>query len=235
MSKSNENYKMALAGICGAVIYGIADTFLYVGTDIFSEDVTALWRVPEWRLMMSMAIGVVGSLLMILGFISLYRLYQLSFGRLAKLLITPSFLCIGGVLYMHYTLGVYSPLTFMSAIKAGVPDHLAIDMIQRANAYMGPLTWVLVILGYFTELVLIVGILSGRISLRKRVLLYMYGGYAVVFLIVMLVGIITHEWGLTGSLESLFETTFFFPALVYWHNKDKPLIGEKDRQDTGYS
>ncbi len=75
MIKRNENYKMAFAGICGAVIYGIADTFLYVGTDIFSEDVAALWRVPEWRLMTSMAIGVVGSLLMILGFISLYRLY----------------------------------------------------------------------------------------------------------------------------------------------------------------
>ena len=77
---------------CGAVIYGIADSFLYVGTDIFSEDVTALWRVPEWRLMMSMAIGVVGSFLMILGFVSLYRLYQSSFGRMAKFLITPSFL-----------------------------------------------------------------------------------------------------------------------------------------------
>ena len=220
MSKRNENYKMAFAGICGAVIYGIADTFLYVGTDIFSEDVTALWRVPEWRLMISMAIGVAGSLLMILGFISLYRLYQLSFGRLAKPLITPSFLCIGGVLYMHYTLGVYSPLTFMSAIKAGVSEHLAIDMIQRANAYMDPLTWVLVILGYFTELVLIVGILSGRISLRKRVLLYMYGGYAVVFAIFMLIGKITNEWGLTGSLESLFETTFFIPALLYWRKKE---------------
>lgn len=220
MSKCNENYKMAFAGICGAVIYGIADTFLYVGTDIFSEDVTVLWRVPEWRLMASMAIGVVGSLLMILGFISLYRLYRISFGRLAKLLITPSFLCIGGVLYMHYTLGVYSPLTFMSAIKAGVPEHLAIDMIQRANAYMDPLTWVLVILGYFTELVLIVGILSGRISLRKRVLLYMYGGYAIVFAIFILIGKTTNEWGLTGSLESLFETTFFIPALIYWHNKD---------------
>ena len=65
MSDSNENYKMACAGICGAVIYGIADFFLYVGTDIFSEDVTALWRVSEWRLMMSMAIGVVGSFLML--------------------------------------------------------------------------------------------------------------------------------------------------------------------------
>lgn len=220
MSDSKKNYKMAFAGICGAVIYGIADSFLYVGTDIFSEDVTALWRVPEWRLMMSMAIGVVGSFLMILGFVSLYRLYQSSFGRMAKFLIIPSFLCIGGVLYMHYTLGVYSPLTFMSAIKAGVPETLAIDMIQRANAYMAPLTWVLVILGYFTEIVLIVGILSGKIGLRKRVLLYMYGGYAVVFALFMLVGIITNEWGFAGSLESLFETTFFFPALLYWRRKD---------------
>ena len=220
MSDGNENYKMTFAGICGAVIYGIADSFLYVGTDIFSEDVTALWRVPEWRLMMSMAIGVVGSFLMILGFVSLYRLYQLSFGRMAKPLITPSFFCIGGVLYMHYTLGVYSPLTFMSAIKAGVPEALAIDMIQRANAYMAPLTWVLVILGYFTEIVLIVGILSGRIGLRKRILLYMYGGYAVVFVLFVLIGIITNEWGFAGSLESLFETTFFFPALLYWRRKD---------------
>ncbi|MBR1797752.1 MAG: hypothetical protein IJ757_07060 [Clostridiales bacterium] len=219
MSKSNKNYKLALAGICGAVVYGIADNFLYVGTVLFSEDVTALWRVPEWRLMTSMAIGVVGSLLMILGFISLYRLYQLSFGRLAKLLITPSFLCIGGVLYMHYTLGVYAPLTFMSAVKAGVPEPLAIDMIQRANAYMDPLTWVLVILGYFTELVLVVGILSGRISLKKRVLLYMYGGYAVLFALFMLIGKLTGEWGLTGSLESLFETTFFIPALLYWRKE----------------
>lgn len=61
---------------------------------------------------------------------------------------------------------------------------------------MDPLTWVLVILGYFTELVLIVGILSRRISLRKRVLLYMYGGYAVVFAIFMLIGKTTNEWGL---------------------------------------
>ena len=127
---------------------------------------------------------------------------------------------------MHYTLGVYSPLTFMSAIKAGVPETLAIDMIQRANAYMAPLTWVLVILGYFTEIVLIVGILSGKIGLRKRVLLYMYGGYAVVFALFVLVGIITNEWGFAGSLESLFETTFFFPALLYWRRKDNLKEGE---------
>ena len=52
---------MALGGICGAVIYGIADMFLYLGTDIFSEDPTALWHVAPWRLMTSMGIGVIGS------------------------------------------------------------------------------------------------------------------------------------------------------------------------------
>ena len=211
---------MAAAGICGAVIYGIADVFLYAGTDVFSKDVTALWRVPEWRLMTSMSIGVVGSLLMILGFISLYQLYEESFGRFAKLLITPSFLCIGGVLYMHYTLGVYAPLTFMSAVKAGVPEARAISLIQNADSYMKPLTLVLVFLGYFTEIVLIAGILSGKIGLKKRVLIFMYAGYGVVFGLFILIGYLTGEWGLTGSLESLFETTFFIPALLYWRGKE---------------
>jgi len=212
--------RMALAGIFGAVIYGIADMFLYYGMDMFSEDVTALWRVPEWRLMTSMGIGVVGSLLLILGFLSLYRLYEVSFGKWGKVLITPSFLCIGGVLYMHFTLGVYSPLTFMSAIKAGVSEAAAIELIQNAQSYMEPLTLALVILGYFTEIVIITGILTGRIKLRKRVLLYMYVGYVVVFAAFMLIGKLTGEWGLTGSLESLFETTFFIPAYVYWNQKE---------------
>ena len=214
--KNNESKNMAIAGVCGAVIYGIADMFLYMGTDIFSKDTTALWRVPEWRLMASMSIGVVGSLLMILGFISLYRLYDEVFGKLGKVLITPSFLCIGGVLYMHYTLGVYSPLTFQSAHKAGVSEDMATELIQKANSYMNPLTAVLVVLGYFTELVLIYGILSGKFGLKKRTLLYMYGGYAIIFGIFMLIGVCTGEWGLTGSLESLFETTFFIPSLLYW-------------------
>ncbi|MBQ9609104.1 MAG: hypothetical protein IJV15_06615 [Lachnospiraceae bacterium] len=33
--KNNESKNMAIAGVCGAVIYGIADMFLYMGTDIF--------------------------------------------------------------------------------------------------------------------------------------------------------------------------------------------------------
>ncbi|MBQ8087634.1 MAG: hypothetical protein IJ234_04330, partial [Clostridia bacterium] len=103
--RNKESQCMAIAGICGAVIYAIADMFLYWGTDIFSKDSTSLWNVPEWRLMTSMSIGVVGSLLMLLGFISLYRLYDEVFGGIGKLLITPSFLCMGGVLYMHFTFG----------------------------------------------------------------------------------------------------------------------------------
>ena len=38
---------MALGGICGAVIYGIADMFLYLGTDIFSEDIMACGTVAS--------------------------------------------------------------------------------------------------------------------------------------------------------------------------------------------
>ena len=220
--------KMAAAGILGAVIYGIADGFLYLGTDVFSKDPTALWRIREWRGMASMSIGVVGSLLMFLGFLSLYRLYVEVFGRWGKVLITPSFLCIGGVLYMHYVLGVYSPLTFQSALKAGISESLAIQMIQNANAYMNPLTVVLVVLGYFTEIVILFGVISGKFGLKRRVLLFTYGGYAILVGVVLLIGRLTGEWGFVGSLESLFETTFFIPAYFYWSRRE-----EKPCKDIG--
>ena len=122
---------------------------------------------------------------------------------------------------MHYTLGVYAPLTFMSAIKAGVSESQAISLIQKASSYMDPMTWILVILGYLTGIVLIVGILIGKIGLKKRVLLYMYAGYALVVCIFTVIGKITGESGLTGSLESLLETTFFIPAFLYYDPASK--------------
>lgn len=229
--RDQESKYLAIAGICGAVIYAIADLFLYMGTDIFDD--TSLWNVPEWRLMTSMRIGVIGSLLMILGFISLYRLYDEVFGRIGKLLITPSFLCVGGILYMHFTLGVYAPLTFQSARKAGVTEVAATALIQNANRYLNPLTIVLVVLGYLTELVLIYGILSGRFGLKKRTLFYMYGGYALLFGLFLLIGYLSGEWGLTGSLESLFEITFSVPALLFWNKKVGIYGGQRDANDDG--
>ena len=106
------NKIMAGAGIEGTIIYAIADMFLYIGQDVLSDDQTALWNVPEWRLMTSMWIGVIGSLLLLMGFISLGKMYHNVFSGLGNVLILPSLLCIGGVLYMHFTLGVYSPLTY---------------------------------------------------------------------------------------------------------------------------
>ena len=220
MDRVKESRIMAFAGILGAVTYGVADLFLYMGCVMPSkDDVTTSWRVPEWRLMTSMSISVIGSFLMILGFISLARLYKETFRKIGNLLIIPSLLCLGSILYMHYTLGVYSPLTFMSAIKAGVPEQQAINLIQRANSYMNPLTAVLIILGYLTEAVLIVGILSGKIALKRRVLLYMYGGYALFLGLVVLICFLSGEWGFIGPVESIFETTFFIPPFLYWRKK----------------
>ena len=77
----------------------------------------------------------------------------------------------------------------------------------------------LIILGYLTEAVLIVGILSGKIALKRRVLLYMYGGYALFLGLVVLICFLSGEWGFIGPVESIFETTFFIPPFLYWRKK----------------
>lgn len=218
---ASNNRKMALAGIIGTIVYAVADAFLYVGTDIASDNKITLWQVPEWRLMASMWIGVIGSLMLLLGFISLAKMFGRVFKKAGKFLILPAFLCIGGVLYMHFALGVYAPLTYNSAVKAGVTAEQFSVLLANAERYMNPLTLVLVILGYSTEIVLIYGILSGRFGLKKRLVSFMFGGYALVILIMALTAKMTGEYGLFGSVESLLEMTFFIPAYLYWRKVEK--------------
>ena len=217
----SSNRKMAMAGIAGTIVYAIADGFLYLGTDIASDNKISLWQVPEWRLMTSMWIGVIGSLLLLLGFMSLARMFEKVFKKAGKFLILPAFLCIGGVLYMHFTLGVYAPLTYNSAVKAGVTAEQFSVLLKNAESYLNPLTGILVILGYSTEIVLIFGILSGKFGLKKRVLPIMFGGYFALVAVIVLIAKITGEFGLLGSTESLLEMTFFIPAYIYWRKEEK--------------
>lgn len=217
---TSNNRKMALAGIIGTIVYAVADAFLYVGTDIASDNKITLWQVPEWRLMASMWLGVIGSLMLLLGFISLAKMFGRVFKKAGKFLILPSFLCIGGVLYMHFALGVYAPLTYNSAVKAGVTAEQFSVLLANAERYMNPLTLVLVILGYSTEIVLIYGILSGRFGLKKRLVSFMFGGYALLVLVIALIAKLTGEYGLLGSVESLLEMTFFLPAYCYWRKEE---------------
>lgn len=212
----SNNRKMALAGIIGTIVYAVADAFLYLGTDIASDNKITLWQVPEWRLMASMWIGVIGSLMLLLGFISLAKMFGRVFKKAGKFLILPAFFCIGGVLYMHFALGVYAPLTYNSAVKAGVTAEQFSVLLANAESYMNPLTLVLVILGYSTEIVLIYGILSGRFGLKKRLVSFMFGGYTLLVLVIALIAKLTGEYGLLGSVESLLEMTFFIPAYFYW-------------------
>lgn len=217
----SSNRKMAMAGIAGTIVYAIADGFLYLGTDIVSDNKLSLWQVPEWRLMTSMWIGVIGSLLLLLGFISLARMFEKVFKKAGKFLILPAFLCIGGVLYMHFTLGVYAPLTYNSAVKAGVTAEQFSALLANAESYMNPLTGVLVVLGYSAEIVLIYGILSGKFGLKKRLLPIIFGGYFALVAVIVLIAKITGEFGLLGSTESLLEMTFFIPAYIYWRKEEK--------------
>lgn len=217
----SSNRKMAMAGIAGTIVYAIADGFLYLGTDIASDNKLSLWQVPEWRLMTSMWIGVIGSLLLLLGFISLARMFEKVLKKAGKFLILPAFLCIGGVLYMHFTLGVYAPLTYNSAVKAGVTAEQFSALLANAESYMNPLTGVLVVLGYSTEIVLIYGILSGKFGLKKRLLPIMFGGYFALVAVIVLIAKITGEFVLLGSTESLLEMTFFIPAFCYWKKEEQ--------------
>lgn len=49
----------------------------------------------------------------------------------------------------------------------------------------------------------------------------MFGGYALVILVMALIAKMTGEYGILGSAESLLEMTFFIPPMVYWRKEEK--------------
>ena len=212
----DKNKNLALYGIIGAVLYAIADLFLYVGVEIESGNLVSYCHVKEWRLMASMWISVFGSLGLLCGFISLYQLVKKSFGEKLKFIMILPLLACGGILYCHFVLGVYNPLTYQSGIKAGILENQIVQTLESASLYLTPLTMAIVLCGYITELIVIAGVLSGKFGLKKRFLLFMYLGYAIFYAFVILLVKTTGITGLRGGLESLFETTFFLPAFFAW-------------------
>ena len=212
----DKNKNLALYGIIGAVLYAIADLFLYVGVEIESGNLVSYCHVKEWRLMASMWISVFGSLGLLCGFISLYQLVKMAFGKKLKFIMILPFLACGGILYCHFVLGVYNPLTYQSGIKAGISENQIVQTLESASLYLNPLTMAIVLCGYITELIVIAGVLSGKFGLKKRFLLFMYLGYAIFYAFVILLVKLTGITGLRGGLESLFETTFFLPAFFAW-------------------
>ncbi|MBQ9281699.1 MAG: hypothetical protein IJ207_05815 [Treponema sp.] len=212
----DKNKNLALYGIIGAVLYAIADLFLYVGVEIESGNLVSYCHVKEWRLMASMWISVFGSLGLLCGFISLYQLVKKSFGEKLKFIMILPFLACGGILYCHFVLGVYNPLTYQSGIKAGISENQIVQTLESASLYLNPLTMAIVLCGYITELIVFAGVLSGKFGLKKRFLLFMYLGYAIFYAFVILLVKLTGITGLRGGLESLFETTFFLPAFFAW-------------------
>ena len=213
---------MALAGIAGAVTYAIADLFLYVGTDMFSANKLSLWQVPVWRLMASMWIAAIGSLLMLMGYSALYKMLKSTYGKAGNILILPSLICFGGIMYMHFVLGVYEPLTYQSAMNAGVTLDQFKILADTSKAALDPMMIVMILLGYSTDIILLVGFLSGRFGIKKRIVLFEIGGYIALVMIFALIAKLTGDWGIIGSLESLLETTFFIPAFLYWRKEEKP-------------
>ncbi len=217
--KMDKNKNLALYGIIGAVLYAFADLFLYVGVEIESGNLLSYCHVKEWRLMASMWLSVFASLGLLCGFISLYQLVKISFGEKLKFIMILPFLAAGGILYCHFVLGVYNPLTYQSAIKAGLSENQIVQILESAAQYLNPLTMAIVLCGYITEIIAVAGVLSGKFGLKKRFLLFMYLGYTLVYLFVMLIVKITGVTGIRGGLESLFETTFFLPAFFAWKKK----------------
>lgn len=217
MQASVVNGRLALAGICGGVLYAISDDLLFLGAHLPGMLPDPAWAgMPVWRFVASAWIALFATTLLICGFVSLYHMVRETCGTFIQRCTLYSLVGFGGVLLTHFNIGVLLPLVYKAMLASGLPEASFAPVGTLLSSWLGPLNMVTIIFLYLQLGVLAYGVLGWRFGLNRRILLVVF---ALPLIITVLKLVAFGSLGISGCLggtESLFEGALYIIPLAYW-------------------
>lgn len=226
--KSLTNRRLAVCGMLGGILYMVSDFFLFLSRELNRELPDAAWSsMGEWRFAVSVWIALLGSGLLLCGFISLYEMVRETCGKFWRCFTLCGAPGVCGVLLAHTQIGVLPPLLYKAMARQGLSDEMFKLVQEGISAYLSPVTALIILLFYTQLAVILYGVLSGRFGLRRRVLLYIPGitlaATAVLALSLSLFGI---RGGIGGG-ESFFEGMLYLIPFWYWKTGGRDVRAKK--------
>lgn len=226
------NRRLAVCGMAGGILYMISDLFLFLSRELNGGIPDAAWNpawrgMGEWRFAASAWIALLGTGLLLCGFVSLYEMVRETCGKFWRLFTLCGAAGVCGVLLAHTQIGILPPLLYKAIMHQGLSYETFKLVRESISAYLLPVS-VLIILLFYTQLaVILYGVLGGKFGLRRRVLLYMAGitlaSAAIPALALSLFGI---RGGIGGG-ESLFEGMMYLIPFWYWNAAERRIHAEK--------
>jgi hypothetical protein len=212
--------KLALIGIVGGLLFAIGDLFSYLLPNCNNEiKIYTDWaNMSMWRLACSLYLGCLGTVLLLIGFYSLYNIVKSSCSRFAKYMYG---LILSGIALTsigHFFIACIMPMTFKGAIQAGASIEMAKSLSMCWENYINPLKiFVVIVVVLLQSIMMVTLIAKGKIQCPKWMMVL---NPIVLSIISIPISILLNGTGFEGiadSFESLGEA--FMYVAVYWHWK----------------
>ncbi len=223
---------MALLGFIGGLLFAIGDCLVYMTPNIKNANgIFTDWeQMGMWRFSASVYLGCFGSILLIIGFHSLYKVVQVNCSVFIKGI---SQIIAAGIMLTavgHFLIACIVPMTYKSAIMAGMTTDAAqkIMMVwEESFVVLEVLIATIVII--LQSLFMIAMILRGQLECPKWMVIL-----NPIFLIIISIPLSilfqdTVFAGVTDGFESLGEGALYIA--VFWHWKKTALL-ESDTNNT---
>lgn len=209
---------IALIGLLGGVLVAIGDLFVYMLPNVQNiNGIYADWEeMSMLRPAASLYLGCLGSVLLLIGFFSLYGIVKEKCSDLAKHFC--EFIAVGIMLTSigHFLIACIVPMTYKGAILAGASTEMAQLISMFWEKYIGPLKIFIIIVVILLQSILMIGlILKGKIDCPKWMVILNPIGLIIISIPISILLSGTGFEGVADSFESLGES--FMYIAVYWH------------------
>lgn len=213
------NKKLALGGVIGGCLYALSTILLHWGGTMTGENPD-----PGWLTMGAMRCGVaellalLGSVGLMAGFVSLYRMVKESCGeKMTRLTLIPVAGVVGMALF-HGNVNCIEPLLYPILEKGNAASlYPAVD--AAISGSFAPVDLIILVTFYLQLIPLIYGVFSGRFGVKKRLVVF----NPIIGLVLGLVlGAVLPSpiKAIFYGLRNLGEGLMYLIPLAYWKAKE---------------
>ena len=164
--------KFAVAGIIGGILYFIASALVHVGTGMTGENPDPGWlNISNVFSGLSELLALAGSVCILLGFISMYKMAEETLGKTMRNLVAVSAVGIVGMALFHGNINCIEPIIYRTLVENRA--ETIYSAMDGAISGSFALVDLIILVTFYLQLIpMIYGILSGKFGVKKWLIIF---------------------------------------------------------------
>ncbi len=212
------NRKFAVAGIIGGVLYFIASALVHVGSGMTGENPDPGWlNISSLSSGLSELLALAGSVCILHGFISMYKMAEKTIGNVMRKLVAVSAVGVVGMTLFHGNINCIEPIIYRTLAENGA--EAVYPLMDGAISGSFALVDLIILVTFYLQIIpVIYGVLSGKFGVKKWFIIF---NPVVGLIIGIILGNILPAPvnGIAMGMRNLGEGLIYIIPAMYWNKE----------------